>query len=132
VGGLDVVGGGEVGDGAGQLQDPVVAAGRELQLSNGGADQLLAGLVQPAVVTDLGRAHACPEPAEGSELSRMPFPQKRRLRRAGVAWTRSRTLAESSPRRCSASFSYSLGGPSRWMGFAIPMRSSKGPEMRFR
>jgi hypothetical protein len=35
----------------------VVAARRELQLPHGGADELLAGLVEAADVADLGRAH---------------------------------------------------------------------------
>jgi hypothetical protein len=37
VGGFDVVGTGEVGDGAGELEHPVIAAGGELQLLEGGS-----------------------------------------------------------------------------------------------
>ncbi len=40
---------GQVGDGAGQFQDPVVRPGRHVQLGHGGLEQALAGVVKEAV-----------------------------------------------------------------------------------
>jgi hypothetical protein len=52
-GGGDLLRGGEIGDVAGQLQDPVVGAGREPHLAHGRAQQRLGGVVQGGVLAQL-------------------------------------------------------------------------------
>ena len=55
--GLDGVAAVEVGDGAGELEDPMKGAGAELQLRHRRLDERLAGLVQLAVLAHLGWPH---------------------------------------------------------------------------
>ncbi len=50
---------GQIGDGARQLEHPVVGTRRELQLHHGGLHQRPPGIVQLAEVAHLGRAHVC-------------------------------------------------------------------------
>ncbi len=57
MGGGDFVGGGEVGDGAGEFDDAVMGAGGEVHLTGGGAHQLLARRVERAVLAYLAGAH---------------------------------------------------------------------------
>ena len=52
-----MVGGVEIGDGAGEFQDAVVGAGGELQLLDRSLEQAIAGFVEPAVILDLGWSH---------------------------------------------------------------------------
>jgi hypothetical protein len=70
VGRLDAGSAGQVGDGAGELEHPVVGAGRELELAHGRFHQALAGVVQAAPAPDLGRAHLAvgAQPAAGEAL----------------------------------------------------------------
>jgi hypothetical protein len=62
VGRGDLLRGGEIGDGEGQLQDPVVGAGREPLLAHGRAQQRLGGVVEGGVLTQLLRSHGGFEP----------------------------------------------------------------------
>ena len=55
--GLDGVAAVEVGDGAGELEDPMKGAGAELKLRHRRLDQCLARLVQLAVLPHLGWSH---------------------------------------------------------------------------
>ncbi len=53
----DVFRAGQVGDRARQLEHAMVGARREVQLAHGRLHQPLAGLVEPAVLADLGWPH---------------------------------------------------------------------------
>jgi hypothetical protein len=71
--GVDVIGAGQVSDGASQFQDAVIRAGGELQLLDGGFEQALAGLVQTTEIPDLGGTHIAVEGgAIGLEACRLP------------------------------------------------------------
>lgn len=54
---LDLLGAGEIGNGAGQLEDAVVGAGAEMQLAHGCLEQILAGSVKLAVLAHLVGVH---------------------------------------------------------------------------
>ncbi len=57
VSGLDAITAGQVGDGAGQLEDAVIGTRRELQLVHGRAHQGAAGIIQLGKLSHLGWAH---------------------------------------------------------------------------
>jgi hypothetical protein len=54
----DLLHSGEIGDGAGQLQDPVVGAGRKPHLGHGRAEQGLGGVVEGGVLTQVLWSHS--------------------------------------------------------------------------
>lgn len=55
---LDFFGGGEVGDGAGNLEDAVVGAGGEGEFFHGLLEKVAEGGIDRAVLADLGVGHA--------------------------------------------------------------------------
>jgi hypothetical protein len=115
---------GQIGDGAGHLQDAVVGPRAQVQVGHRGLEQALRAVVQHAMLVDVLGAHAR---VAMDGMDALAFANRSRCT-ARDATTRSRIAAEGSPFSSDASCWYSIAGTSTWMS----MRSSSGPEIRLR
>ncbi len=49
----------EVSDGSGYLEDAVIGAGTEVQISHGVLEEFVTTIIESAMLLELGMAHAC-------------------------------------------------------------------------
>ena len=73
MGGADLVAAGEVGDGAGNLEDAVEGAGGEAELLEGTVEQCAAGRVDGAETTERLGAHGCVDRCGGGGAEALPL-----------------------------------------------------------
>ena len=69
----EVLGAGQVGNGAGDFQDAVVGAGAQVQVGHGELEQFERGLVQGAILLELAAAHAGVAGDLGPSLEPLPL-----------------------------------------------------------